>query len=99
MEMKEEVVTEFFRTKFICSLKKKTTNFDLIYFHKTLIFKIQIPFNSSLRMWCPCPEGRRVEGILSSRSRGPHCCIDREPQKHRENSVGSLWPTDTYILS
>lgn len=29
MEMKEEVVTEFFRAKFICSLKKKTTNFDL----------------------------------------------------------------------
>lgn len=30
--MKEEVVTEFFRTKFICSLKKKKNNqlqFDL----------------------------------------------------------------------
>ena len=30
--MKEEVVTEFFRINFICSLKKKkTTNFNLIY--------------------------------------------------------------------
>lgn len=30
MEMKEEVVTEFFRTKFICSLKKTNQlQFDL----------------------------------------------------------------------
>lgn len=65
MEMKEEVVTEFFRTKFICSLKKKkTTNSNLIYSYKTLIFNIQIPFKSGVCIWCPCPEGTRVEGIL-----------------------------------